>query len=129
MRGHVSALARDFAFGTAQVALKIVLLADTAWMMGDAIVRTLYRLYGSRRHLLEWRTASQAGQVPATDIVAGHYRMMYGAVVIGARRPAAAAPGRLDRRLRRADLLAVLDRLAGLRLAGQPLGRDRGPAG
>ena len=28
--------------------------------MGDAIVRTLYRLFVSRRHLLEWTTAAQA---------------------------------------------------------------------
>ena len=45
---------------TAQVALRVVLMAHSAWMMGDAIVRTLYRLFVSRRNLLEWRTASQA---------------------------------------------------------------------
>ncbi len=82
LRGHINALARDFAFGTAQVALKIVLIADSAWMMGDAIVRTLYRLFVTRRYLLEWRTASQAGQSRGSDI-RSHYRMMYGAVLIG----------------------------------------------
>ncbi len=82
VRGHLNALARDFAFGTAQVALKIVLIADTAWMMGDAIIRTLYRLFISRRNLLEWRTASQAGKARGDDIKS-YYRMMYGAVVIG----------------------------------------------
>jgi cyclic beta-1,2-glucan synthetase len=82
VRGHLNALARDFAFGTAQVALKIVLIADTAWMMGDAIIRTLYRLFISRRNLLEWRTASQAGKARGNDIKS-YYRMMYGAVVIG----------------------------------------------
>src|SRR5262245_61556739 len=82
VRGHLSALARDFAFGTAQVALKTVLIADTAWMMGDAILRTFYRLLASRRYLLEWRTASQAGKTRGNDIAA-HYRMMYGAVLIG----------------------------------------------
>ena len=35
-------------------------MAHIAWMMGDAIVRTLYRLFVSRQNLLEWRTASQA---------------------------------------------------------------------
>ena len=35
-------------------------IAHYAWLMGDAIVRTLYRLFVSRRQLLEWRTASQA---------------------------------------------------------------------
>ena len=49
-------------FASAQVALRIVLIAHSAWLMGDAIVRTLYRLFVSRRNLLEWRTASQARQ-------------------------------------------------------------------
>ncbi len=59
-RGHFNALFRDAVFGTAMVALKVVLMAHTAWMMADAIIRTLYRLFVSRKHLLEWRTASQA---------------------------------------------------------------------
>ena len=82
LRGHINALARDFAFGTAQVALKTVLIADAAWMMGDAIFRTLYRLLVSHKNLLEWRTASQADKSRGDDIKA-HYRMMFGAVVIG----------------------------------------------
>ena len=73
MRGHFSALLRDVACGTAQVALRIVLLAHSAWLMGDAIVRTLYRLFVSRRHLLEWRTASQAQKV-GDDTLVGYYR-------------------------------------------------------
>ena len=62
VRGHFSALLRDAVFASAQVALRIVLSPIRAWLMGDAIVRTLYRLFVSRRHLLEWRTASQAQQ-------------------------------------------------------------------
>lgn len=81
-RGHFSALARDVAFGTAMVALKIVLMAHNAWMMGDAIVRTLYRLFVSRQNLLEWRTASQAHKSGDNDI-GSYYGMMYGAVIIG----------------------------------------------
>ena len=80
-RGHFSALVRDAVFGTAMVALRIVLMAHSAWMMGDAIVRTLYRLFVSRKNLLEWRTASQAHKSAATTCPA-YYRMMYGAVVI-----------------------------------------------
>ncbi len=48
-RGHSTALARDAAFGTALVALRVVLMAHSAWMMGDAIVRTLYRMFVSRQ--------------------------------------------------------------------------------
>ncbi|WP_378943240.1 GH36-type glycosyl hydrolase domain-containing protein [Mesorhizobium sp. ANAO-SY3R2] len=80
-RGHFSALARDLAFGTAMVALKVVLMAHLAWMMGDAIIRTLYRLFVSRKNLLEWRTASQAAKSGGNDLLA-YYRMMYGAVII-----------------------------------------------
>jgi len=59
-RSHARAVTRDFAQGTAQFALSITMLADQAWLMGDAIVRTLFRLLISRRHLLEWLTAAQA---------------------------------------------------------------------
>ncbi|TIU82307.1 MAG: protein ndvB, partial [Mesorhizobium sp.] len=81
-RGHFSALARDTVFGTALVALKVLLMAHLAWMMGDAIVRTLYRLFVSRQNLLEWRTASQAHKTGGSDLGA-YYSMMYGAVIIG----------------------------------------------
>ncbi|MGB3643117.1 MAG: glucoamylase family protein [Mesorhizobium sp.] len=81
-RGHFSALVHDVAFGTAMVALKIVLMAHTAWMMGDAIIRTLYRLFISRKNLLEWRTASQAQKSGSNDF-ASYYAMMHGAVIVG----------------------------------------------
>ncbi|RJG45648.1 glucoamylase family protein [Mesorhizobium sp. DCY119] len=80
-RGHFSAISRDVAFGTAMVALRVVLMAHSAWMMGDAIVRTLYRLFVSRQNLLEWRTASQAHKTGGNDLLS-YYRMMRGAVVI-----------------------------------------------
>lgn len=80
-RGHFTALARDTAFGTALVALRVVLMAHSAWMMGDAIIRTLYRMFVSRQFLLEWRTASQA-QKAGDNSLAGYYRLMYGAVII-----------------------------------------------
>ncbi|TKT82678.1 glucoamylase family protein [Aquamicrobium sp. LC103] len=79
--GHVNSLMRDVAFATAQVAFRVVLIADNAWSMADAIGRTLYRMFVSRRHLLEWRTASQANKNSADDI-ASYYRMMSGSVVI-----------------------------------------------
>ena len=80
-RGHFNALWRDVAFGTALVALKIVLMAHSAWMMADAIIRTLYRLFISRRHLLEWTAASQAKKKNGNDLLS-YYKLMYGAVII-----------------------------------------------
>ena len=44
----------------AHVGLGLTFLAHQAWLMVDAIVRTLARLYVTRRHLLEWTTAAQA---------------------------------------------------------------------
>ena len=83
LKNHFAAVARDFAFASAQVAAKVVLMAHLAWSMGDAIVRTLYRLFVSRRHMLEWRTASQAARM-AGDGISGHYRSMAGALPIAA---------------------------------------------
>jgi len=80
-RGHFTALARDAAFGTALVALRVVLMAHSAWMMGDALVRTLYRMFVSRLYLLEWRTASQA-QKSGDNSLGSYYRLMYGAVIV-----------------------------------------------
>ncbi len=42
------------------IALRLIFLADQACSAGDAIVRTLYRLAISHRHLLEWTTSAQA---------------------------------------------------------------------
>ena len=81
VRGHLTALVRDAAFGTALVALRVVLMAHSAWMMGDAIVRTLYRMFISRQNLLEWRTASDAHKSDPNGVWR-YYRQMYGAVVI-----------------------------------------------
>ena len=51
--------------------------------MTDAIVRTLFRVYVTRRKLLEWVTAAQAKS--AFDITLGSvYHRMGGAVVLAA---------------------------------------------
>jgi cyclic beta-1,2-glucan synthetase len=58
-RAYYAAVGRDAATSIQQVALAIVFLPHQAWVSVDAIVRTLWRMAVSRRHLLEWRTASQ----------------------------------------------------------------------
>ncbi|HUE81414.1 MAG TPA: glucoamylase family protein [Pyrinomonadaceae bacterium] len=50
----------DIRTNTAQVSLSIIFLAHQAYLMSDAIIRTLYRVVISRRQLLEWVTAAQA---------------------------------------------------------------------
>ena len=72
--------------GELRVALQLALLglvfrAHQAWLMTDAIVRSLWRMAVSRRHLLEWVPAAQAAAATRFDFAAA-YRWMFGAVVI-----------------------------------------------
>ncbi len=60
---HFHTLSHMIATNTAQVVLRIVFIAHTATVMVDAIVRTLYRLYLSRRNLLEWQVSGTASRV------------------------------------------------------------------
>lgn len=79
-RSHLLAVASDLALAVRQVALVAILLAHQAWVMVDAIFRTLSRLV-RRRHLLEWTTAAQASLGPRLDLL-GFYRRMVGAVIV-----------------------------------------------
>jgi len=60
----------DIRSNTAQVALSVIFLAHQAYLMSDAIVRTLYRKAISRRKLLEWMTAAQAERETTNDVIA-----------------------------------------------------------
>ena len=82
LRAHFAALGRDAVVAVEQIALNGVFLADQAWLMGDAIVRTVVRLGVTRRNLLEWVTAAQAGAAGRAG-VAGTYRAMAGGVALG----------------------------------------------
>ncbi|HEX9183236.1 MAG TPA: glucoamylase family protein, partial [Burkholderiales bacterium] len=79
---HLRALGADVQLALSLTALLLVFLAHQAWLMGDAIVRTLYRLLVSRRHLLDWITAGQATVSRELDL-RGFYRHMSGGVAIG----------------------------------------------
>ena len=59
LRGHLLALRRDLALGLLQSAFLVTFLAHQAWMMVDAVGRTLFRLFIRRRRLLEWVAAAQ----------------------------------------------------------------------
>jgi cyclic beta-1,2-glucan synthetase len=60
----------DVRTNTAQVALSIVLLPHQAFLMADAIIRTIYRKLVSRKKLLEWVTAADAERSARRDLVA-----------------------------------------------------------
>src|SRR5262249_11573403 len=59
-RAYLHGVGRRVAGGAAQFALNVSFLAHQAWLMGDAIARTLYRLTISRRKMLEWVTSARA---------------------------------------------------------------------
>ncbi|MGZ6267916.1 MAG: GH36-type glycosyl hydrolase domain-containing protein, partial [Candidatus Limnocylindrales bacterium] len=82
-RSHLRAVGADMALAAAQLGLGITFLAHQASLMIDAILRTLARLYATRRNLLEWRTAAQAKASQDLDL-AGFYRQMAGGVAIAA---------------------------------------------
>ncbi|MGC8469389.1 MAG: glycosyl transferase, partial [Acetobacteraceae bacterium] len=79
---HLRALTADLLLAMTQSLLLFAFLAHQAWLMGDAIARSLFRLYVSRRHLLEWVTAAEATVGPRLD-GGGFYRWMAGSPAIG----------------------------------------------
>ena len=57
-RAYYGAVARDAWVSLQQATVALVFLPHQAWISLDAIGRTVYRLLVSRRHLLEWKSAS-----------------------------------------------------------------------
>ena len=82
-RSHVRAIGLDLATAASHVGLGLVFLADQAWLMVDAIVRTLGRVYVTHKKLLEWTTAAQAKARHHLD-VAAFARQLAGSIGIAA---------------------------------------------
>ena len=82
-RTHLRSVGRTFTIAASQIALGLTFLAHQAWLMADAIGRTLLRLYVTRRRLLEWTTAAQTKSDLSRDIT-GAYRRMGGAIIVAA---------------------------------------------
>src|SRR5229473_540544 len=80
-RTHVRAVGMDLKLALSQIALHVAFLAHQAWLMADAIARTLFRLFVSHRMLLEWVTAAQAKVGPRLEL-GGFYRQMAGSVAL-----------------------------------------------
>jgi cyclic beta-1,2-glucan synthetase len=83
LSSHIRALGADLRVALLKIGLMIVFLAHQAWLMGDAILRTLVRLIVTRRYLLEWVPAAQAAFGPRPRL-SHFYRRMSGAGVVGA---------------------------------------------
>ena len=82
-RSHLRGVGADLALALSQIGFLVAFLAHQAWLMTDAIARTLVRLFVSRRHMLEWVTAAQAKFSLPLD-VRGFYQRMAGGAVLAA---------------------------------------------
>jgi len=82
LRCYLTGLANGLRHAISLSGLVVVFLAHQAVLMGDAIGRTVIRVYWTRRHLLQWVTAAQAADGPALG-VSGYYRRMAGAPAVG----------------------------------------------
>jgi cyclic beta-1,2-glucan synthetase len=82
MRSHVGALGTDIVSALCQTALLVAFLAHHAWLMVDAIGRTLFRLIVTQRRLLEWITAAQSRSSLRAGWLGLHVQMA-GSVAIG----------------------------------------------
>ncbi len=80
-RSHVRAVGKDLSLALSQIGFHVSLLAHQTWLMTDAVARTLFRLFVSHRHMLEWVTAAQAKFGLPLNI-RGFYRRMAGGVVL-----------------------------------------------
>jgi len=82
LASHLRALLADLRLAVTLSGLTLIFLAHQSLLMGDAILRTLWRLFVLHRHLLEWIPAAQAGNGRRLGPL-GFYARMGGAPLIG----------------------------------------------
>jgi cyclic beta-1,2-glucan glucanotransferase len=92
-RSHFRGVLSDLALGASQVGLTLTFLAYQTWLMSDAILRTLTRLFITHRNLLEWVTAAQS-KSGADSTLTATYKRMAGGIVLVLVSPVALAFGR-----------------------------------
>jgi cyclic beta-1,2-glucan synthetase len=80
-RSHIRGVLSDLTLGLEQIALTVILLAYQAWLMSDAILRTLARIFVTRKNLLQWITAAQAKSAVDLDVF-GVYKRMISSVAL-----------------------------------------------
>ncbi len=81
LRTHFRGAGADLKLAARQIALTATFLGHQAWIMTDAILRTLGRLVFTRTRMLEWVTAAQAEDAYTCNLT-GMYRRMAGCVVL-----------------------------------------------
>ena len=81
-RSHLDTLGKGAWLAMVQVLLSVCFLPDQTWRAFDAIIRTVWRLFVTRRDLLEWTTAATSTAAPRLDL-RGFYGTMRGGVALG----------------------------------------------
>ncbi|HVF40337.1 MAG TPA: glucoamylase family protein [Gemmatimonadaceae bacterium] len=79
---YYAAVARDAGISAQQFALAVTFLPHQAVVSADAIIRTLARLFISKRKLLEWQTASQVERAMASGSLIEVWRRMWPVMLI-----------------------------------------------
>ena len=115
---HFRAFRQDLRVALLQFGLHVALLAHQAWLMCDAIVRTLSRLY-RREQLLQWVTAAAAGSDRELTL-GGFYRRMAGAVVLATCAAAIACFCRSRDLVVRGAIARRMDAVTSDSMVGQP---------
>lgn len=82
VRNHLGMVGRGLRLAASHALFSITFLPDQAWRTGDAIARTLMRLFVTRKHLLEWTTSARSAAAPRLS-VDGFYKRMAGGVTLG----------------------------------------------
>jgi cyclic beta-1,2-glucan synthetase len=85
-RSHLRAVEHDISVALSQTFLALTMLAHQAWLMVDAVVRTLVRLHLTKRNLLEWVPAAQSVRGTGLGLRAFFWHLRWGvflAVVTG----------------------------------------------
>ncbi len=80
--GFVRITLRELTAAIVQSTTAVAFLAQQAWLMVDAIMRTSYRLVVSGRHRLEWVTAAQAKQTSSLTLTSFPWMLESGAWVL-----------------------------------------------
>jgi cyclic beta-1,2-glucan synthetase len=92
LRSHARSLARDTVLAITQILFTVTFMARLAFLALDAVIRTIFRLFVSRRNLLQWVTFAQsaynrrAGWSGTLLQIAGSITfVLVSAVIIGSR--------------------------------------------
>ncbi|HEY8271977.1 MAG TPA: glucoamylase family protein [Pseudobdellovibrionaceae bacterium] len=85
---HLKFALTDFQVGLLRTLFFFLLLPYYAWLSGDAILRTLFRLFISKKYLLEWIPAAQAEAATSLNIKSFFYEMRGGLILTAFALPA-----------------------------------------